>query len=75
MAISWFWERFLRFGLNKFADEQIADEIVAFFKDKDTRGYDKGLEVIDDTIRSYAGYKKRDEKIVREWLSANGYMS
>ncbi|KAF1844531.1 aminopeptidase-like protein [Cucurbitaria berberidis CBS 394.84] len=68
-------ERFLRFGLNKFADEKVADEIAAFFKDKDTRGYDKGLEVIDDTIRSYAGYKKRDEKVVREWLGANGYLA
>jgi aminopeptidase N len=68
-------ERFLRFGLNKFADEKIADDIAAFFKNKDTRGYDKGLEVIDDTIRSYAKYAKRDEAIVREWLSANGYLS
>jgi aminopeptidase N len=68
-------ERFLRFGLNKFADERVADEIDAFFKDKDTRGYDKGLEVILDTIRSYAKYAKRDEKVVREWLEANGYMA
>ncbi|KAF2826450.1 hypothetical protein CC86DRAFT_351136 [Ophiobolus disseminans] len=68
-------ERFLRFGLNKFADEKIADDIAAFFKSKDTRGYDKGLEVIDDTIRSYAKYAKRDEAIVREWLGANGYLS
>lgn len=68
-------ERFLRFGLNKFADDKIADEIAAFFKDKDTRGYDKGLEVIDDTIRSYAKYAQRDEKVVREWLEANNYLS
>jgi aminopeptidase N len=68
-------ERFLRGGLNKFADDKIADEIAAFFKDKDTRGYDKGLEVIDDTIRSYAKYAKRDEAVVKEWLQANGYMS
>jgi aminopeptidase N len=68
-------ERFLRFGLNKFADEKVADEIAAFFKDKDTRGYDKGLEVIDDTIRSYAKYATRDEKVVREWLEANKYLS
>jgi aminopeptidase N len=68
-------ERFLRFGLNKFADDKVADEIAAFFKGKDTRGYDKGLEVIDDTIRSYAKYGKRDEAVVREWLKANGYLS
>jgi len=67
-------ERFLRFGLNKFADDKIADEIAAFFKDKDTRGYDKGLDVIDDTIRSHAKYRGRDEKVVREWLQANGYL-
>jgi aminopeptidase N len=68
-------ERFLRFGLNKFADEKFADDIAAFFKDKDTRGYNKGLEVIDDTIRSYAKYAKRDEAVVREWLKANSYLS
>jgi aminopeptidase N len=67
-------ERFLRFGLNKFADEKVADEIAAFFKDKDNRGYDKGLDVIDDTIRSHAKYRNRDESVVREWLKANGYL-
>ncbi|CAI6328255.1 unnamed protein product [Periconia digitata] len=67
-------ERFLRFGLNKFADEKVADEIKAFFEGKDTRGYNKGLEVIDDTIRSHAKYASRDEKVVREWLSANSYL-
>ncbi|KAF2855094.1 aminopeptidase-like protein [Plenodomus tracheiphilus IPT5] len=67
-------ERFLRFGLNKFADDGIADEIQKFFEGKDTRGYNKGLEVIDDTIRSYAGYKRRDEKVVKEWLGENGYL-
>ncbi|KAF3050814.1 hypothetical protein E8E11_004378 [Didymella keratinophila] len=68
-------ERFLRFGLNKFADDKVADDIAAFFKNKDTRGYDKGLEVIDDTIRSYAKYAKREEAVVKEWLKANNYLS
>lgn len=68
-------ERFLRFGLNKFADDKVADEIAAFFKGKDTRGYNKGLDVIDDTIRSHAKYRHRDENVVREWLKANGYLA
>lgn len=51
----------------------VADEIAGFFKDKDVRGYDKGLAVIDDTIRSHAKYRERDEGVVREWLKANGY--
>jgi aminopeptidase N len=67
-------ERFLRFGLNKFSDVAVADDIAKFFSDKDTRGYNKGLDVIDDTIRSHAKYKSRDEKVVREWLTANGYI-
>jgi aminopeptidase N len=67
-------ERFLRFGLNKFADTKIADEIKEFFKNKDNRGYDKGLDVIDDTIRSHAKYVSRDEPVVREWLKSHGYI-
>ncbi|KAF2118654.1 aminopeptidase-like protein [Lophiotrema nucula] len=66
-------ERFIRFGLNKFSDYETADEIVKFFEGKDTRGFDKGVAVVDDTIRSHAKYRKRDEKIVGEWLKANGY--
>lgn len=66
-------ERFLRFGLNKFTDVKTADDIRSFFKDKDTRGYNKGLDVVDDTIRSYASYAERDGGVVREWLGANGY--
>lgn len=68
-------ERFLRFGLNKFADDKVADEIKQFFEKKDNRGYDKGLNVIDDTIRSMAKYRNRDEKVVREWLGAHGYLA
>jgi aminopeptidase N len=68
-------ERFLRFGLNKYTDSKVADDIQKFFADKDTRGYNKGLEVIDDTIRSYAAFAERDEKVVREWLSANQYLA
>jgi hypothetical protein len=31
--------------------------------------------VIDDTIRSYAKYAKREEAVVKEWLEANNYLS
>ncbi|KAF2016445.1 hypothetical protein BU24DRAFT_433443 [Aaosphaeria arxii CBS 175.79] len=67
-------ERFLRFGLNKYTDASVADEIQEFFKNKDNRGYDKGLAVVDDTIRSHDKYKSRDEQIIREWLKTNGYI-
>lgn len=67
-------ERFLRMGLSKFSDDKAADEIAAFFQGKDNRGYDQGLKVIDDTIRSHAKYNSRDEGVVREWLKVNGYV-
>ncbi|KAF2811700.1 uncharacterized protein BDZ99DRAFT_497372 [Mytilinidion resinicola] len=67
-------ERFLRAGLAKFASFEVAEEIREFFKDKDQRGYDRGLAVVNDTILGQATYRKRDEEVIREWLKANGYL-
>jgi aminopeptidase N len=66
-------ERFIRLSLSKFSDQAVEQDIAAFFKDKDTGGYDRGLVVASDTVRSNANYKKRDEKLVLEWLQAHGY--
>lgn len=66
-------ERFLRMGLIKFASLEVADEIKGFFAGKDCRGFDRGLGVVDDTVRGQALYRMRDEAVVREWLGANGY--
>jgi len=67
-------ERFLRAGLSKFASFDVADEIKGFFAGKDQRGFDRGLGVVDDTIRGQAAYRKRDEAVIREWLKTNGYL-
>jgi len=67
-------ERFLRMGLIKFASLEVADEIKGFFAGKDCRGFDRGLGVVDDTVRGQALYRMRDEAVVREWLGANGYL-
>jgi len=67
-------ERFLRMGLGKFADEDVRRDIEAFFEGKDCRGFDRGLGVVNDTIRGNAKYRERDEGTVREWLGAKGYM-
>ena len=66
-------ERYLRMGLIKFASLEVADEIKGFFAGKDCRGFDRGLGVVDDTVRGQALYRMRDEAVVREWLGANGY--
>ena len=67
-------DRFLRISLTTFADEEIASEVRDFFENKDNTGYDRSLGVIEDSIKSNAAYKKRDADVLREWLSAHGYL-
>jgi len=67
-------ERFLRMCLQKFASFEVEKDVQAFFKDKDNTGYDRGLAVASDTIKSNAKYRERDMENVREWLKAHGYV-
>ena len=66
-------DRFLKTVLAKYASHEIERDITAFFEGKDTKGYDRGLVQASDTIKANASYKERDEKLVVEWLKANGY--
>lgn len=66
-------ERWLRNTLNKYSSFEIEKDIAAFFKDKDCKGFDRGLSVVSDTIVGRAKYKERDLERTREWLKANGY--
>lgn len=67
-------ERYLRMSLNKFASYEVERDVEGFFKDKDNTGYDRGLAVVSDTIKGAARYKEHDLEIIREWLSAHGYV-
>lgn len=66
-------ERFLRTTLTKFNDFQTQKDIQAFFADKDQKGFDRGLSVVNDTIQGNAKYAQRDLEVVREWVKAHGY--
>ena len=66
-------DRWMKLGLNSYSDHAIERDISEFFKDKDTRAYDRSLIVVSDTIKGNANYKERDEKLVLEWLEAHGY--
>ncbi len=66
-------DRYLKSTLSKFASHEVEKDIAAFFKDKDTKGYDRGLVQVSDTVRANATYKERDQAIVVEWLKAHGY--
>lgn len=66
-------DRYVKTSLSKFASHEVEQDIAAFFKDKDTKGYDRGLVQVSDTVRGNADYKERDEKLILEWLKAHGY--
>ncbi|KAF2219338.1 peptidase family M1-domain-containing protein [Elsinoe ampelina] len=66
-------ERYLRMSLTKYASFEIEKDIENFFKDKDQKGFDRGLSVASDTIKGLAGYRERDGEVIKEWLEARGY--
>jgi aminopeptidase N len=67
-------ERFLRMALSKHASYEVKQDIEKFFEAKDQSGYNRGLAVVKDTVEGAAKYKERDEELVREWLTAHGYL-
>lgn len=67
-------ERFLRTGLQKYVSYELEADIMAFYKDKDNTGYDRGLAVVSDTIKGNARYRERDMESVRAWLKAKDYL-
>ena len=66
-------DRYLKNSLQKFASYDVEKDIAAFFKDKDTKGYDRGLVQVSDTVKGNANYKERDEVLILEWLRAHEY--
>lgn len=67
-------DRYLKNSLGKFASLEVERDITSFFKDKDQKGFDRGLVQVSDTISANARYKERDEMLVSEWLGAKGYL-
>lgn len=66
-------DRFIKLSLQRFNDKKAAEDIATFFKDKDNRGYDRTLGIVNDTILGRATYKERDAAVILEWLKAHGY--
>ena len=66
-------DRYFKTCLSKFASHEVEKDIAAFFKDKDTRAYDRGLVQVSDAVQANAKYKERDGALVLEWLKTHGY--
>lgn len=67
-------DRYMKTGLSKFSSHDVEKDIASFFKGKDTKGYDRGLVQVSDTVRASANYKERDEQLILEWLKAHDYV-
>ncbi len=68
-------DRFVNVSLSKFSDTDALAEITTFFTDKDTKGFDRTLETIKDTIRGRAAYRTRDSAELAHWLLSHGYVA
>jgi aminopeptidase N len=66
-------DRFVRTSLPKFVNESIEQDMLSFFKDKDLSAFDRGLAIALDSIHTNVQYKKRDERLLLEWLEVHGY--
>ncbi|OAA37654.1 Peptidase M1, alanine aminopeptidase/leukotriene A4 hydrolase [Metarhizium rileyi] len=67
-------DRFMRVSLGGFTDASAVDDIEQFFKEKDTKSFDRTLETVKDKIRGRAAYKQRDSAALKEWLGAHNYL-
>ncbi|KAI9727836.1 MAG: Aminopeptidase 2 mitochondrial [Cirrosporium novae-zelandiae] len=56
-----------------FTHEKQIKEIRAFFKDKDTKGFDMSLSQSLDSVYAKAKWIERDSTDVENWLKSNGY--
>jgi hypothetical protein len=77
--------RLVTLSLGKFASKEKADDIENFFKNKDVKGFDRGLAQVSvlfcwinrqslDLVKGFARWVERDVAIVEEWLKAKNYL-
>lgn len=59
---------------SNFTSDEQAREVSEFFKDKDTKGFDRALAQSLDTIAAKASWVARDKKDVEKWLKDNEYL-
>lgn len=57
-----------------FTTQKQLDDISAFFADKDTKGFDKSIEIVKDRLKSRISWLERDRAAVEQWLRANKFL-
>lgn len=64
-------DRFVKNTLKVFATQDVLDDIEAFFKHKDNSGYERGLQLVSDSVRGNINWVSRDRQDVADWLKKN----
>lgn len=66
-------DRMVQVSLPKFTDYETLQDIESFFANRSTKGFDRTLETVKDSIRGRAAYRQRDAKQLKEWLCGQGW--
>jgi aminopeptidase N len=66
-------DRAIKMTLSQYSSEEAYNDISAFFKNKDTKGYDRSLAQALDVIKSRYQWVARETTSIEKWLSDNGY--
>lgn len=66
-------DRLVRVTLQLFSSKKAYDEIEAFYKDKDTHGFERSLGQALDTIKANTQWIERDAGVVKSWLHSSNY--
>lgn len=66
-------DRFVKTTLCNYQTSGMADEVTAFFEDKDVHGFERALKQVIDQIHINAAWYDRDHESVYQWLSDNGF--
>ena len=60
--------------VSSFTTEADAQAVEAFFRDKDTKSFDKALQQGLDAVRANAKWLERDSGDVEQWLREHQYL-
>jgi aminopeptidase 2 len=57
-----------------FGTKEQLEKVQAFFKDRDTKGFDRALDQSFDSIKAKYSWVKRDTEDVEKWLGSHAYL-
>lgn len=64
----------VKYCTTAFTKKEQLEDVQAFFKGKDLKGFERSLEQALDSIRAKMGWVERDREDVKAWLEKEGYL-